>query len=503
LGYRLGFVCYCGDERGIRAGEGILRKREHFQIRKFARRYDRKTGKFTFNIAYETKTDVTDRTVAVAEAFGLGISDFQKHVLYDNVELKIGPKDIVYLTGDSGSGKSVLLDAIVRDLNPQEAIRLSDVEVDPERPLIDTVGESVKEGLKLLSKVGLNDAFLFVRRNSQLSDGQKYRYRLAKLIESGAQWWIMDEFCATLDRDTAKIVAFNVQKLARKLGKAVIAATTHTDLFDDLAPTVHIHKRFGKEISIKYYPNQLLKQCSLLKEMEVEAGTYEDWKRVAAFHYRSHKVAFIQKIFVLKRKDRIAGVIVYTFPMSAAPCRGRVLKIENMKELNEKVSRVARVVVHPKYRTIGAGVKLLRDSLPLCGKPYVEMIAVMTQYNPFAEHAGMQKICESKPDKSILDSVAKLEKLGFTPYLLTVPEYNKRMLKELLSQVKEILSNFGYPYNRRIAGRHGRFTMTDYKRWLQNAGIDDVARALIRLAQLNQLKTYLCWKVSNAKREKS
>lgn len=60
----------------------------------------------------------------------------------------------------------------------------------------------------------------------------------------------MNEFCATLDRKIAKVVGYNVQKLAGKLGKAVIAATTHTDLFDDLGPTLHIHKRFGKEISI-------------------------------------------------------------------------------------------------------------------------------------------------------------------------------------------------------------------------------------------------------------
>jgi ABC-type ATPase with predicted acetyltransferase domain len=297
--------------------------------------------------------------VAVAKAFGLGISDFQKHVLYDDLELKIGPKDIVYLTGDSGSGKSVLLDAIVRDLKPQEAARMSNVEIDPEKPLTDTVGSSVKEGLKLLSKMGLNDTFLFVRRYSQLSDGQKYRYRLAKLIENGSQWWIMDEFCATLHRDTAKIVAFNVQKLARKLDKTVVAATTHTDLFEDLAPSIHIHKRFGKEISVQYYPNQPRKKCSLLEEMILEECSYEDWKKVAGFHYRSQWVAFMQKIFVLKRKDRLCGAIIYVHPMSAAPCRNRVLKIGNMKELNEKLSRVARVVVHPKYRAIGANAKLL------------------------------------------------------------------------------------------------------------------------------------------------
>jgi len=49
--------------------------------------------------------------------------------------------------------------------------------------------------------------------------------------------------------------------------------------------------------------------------------------------------------------------------------------------------------------------------------------------NARAEHAGMKKICKSKPDKSILEAVAELEKLGFTPYLLAVPEYNKRILK--------------------------------------------------------------------------
>ncbi len=199
---------------------------------------------------------------------------------------------------------------------------------------------------------------------------------------------------------------------------------------------VEIDERFGKEISVKYYLNQESKQCSLLKEMQVQEGSYEDWKKVAAFHYRSHQVAFMQKIFVLKRKGRVCGAIVYTCPSATAQCRSQVIKPKSMKELNEKVSRIARVVVHPKYHTIGAGVKLVHDSLPLCGKPYVEMIAVMARYNPFAERAGMKKLCESKPDKSILEAVAELEKLGFTSYLLAVSEYDKRMLKGQVPQVK-------------------------------------------------------------------
>ena len=257
----------------------------------------------------------------------------------------------------------------------------------------------------------------------------------------------------------------------------------------------------SKEIQVKYLPDNSFDHwrkfaCSLLKEMRIEEGSYEDWKKIAGFHYRSHRVAFMQKIFVLKRKDRVCGAIVYVYPMSAAPCRERVLKIESMKELNE-VTRIARVVVHPKYRNIGAGVKLVRDSLPLCGKLYVEMIAVMARYNPFAEHAGMNKICESKPDKSILEAVAELEKLGFTPYLLAVPEYNKCMLKGRVTQVKKILSKFSYPYNRRIAGQHGHSTMENYRKWLKKTEAKDLAQALTRLAQLNQTKVYLFWECAH------
>ena len=192
----------------------------------------------------------------VAEDFGLGLDQWEKFIIYDNVELKIGPTDVALITGDSGSGKSVLLKALEKDIKQDmklSYINIADIKPEAGKPLIETVGKTLEEGLELLSKVGLNDAFLFLRTYEQLSDGQKYRYKIAKMMESKARFWVMDEFASTLDRDTAKIVAFNVQKLARQQGRAVLAATTHTDLFEDLNPSVHIHKRFGKEICIVYY----------------------------------------------------------------------------------------------------------------------------------------------------------------------------------------------------------------------------------------------------------
>jgi ABC-type lipoprotein export system ATPase subunit len=430
----------------------------------------------------------------------------QKFLIYDNVELKIGPKDIVLITGDSGSGKSVLLKAISKDIrdNPELGgiVNIADVEVDQDKPLIETVGKTVKEGLELLSRVGLNDAFLFVRRFRELSDGQRYRYRIAKMIESGAQWWVMDEFCATLDRDTAKIVAFNVQKLARHHGKAVLAATTHTDLFEDLAPSVHVHKRYGKEITVNYYPNEPAKECSLTKDMHVVQANLKEYEKLAGFHYRdSAGICCAQKVFALKRGDETIGVIVYGSPGIAA--LGRLLALGRktvLKELNRDFTLIRRVIVHPKYRSIGLGEKLVRDTLLKSGRPYTETIAVMARYNPFFEHAGMMKIAESQPSKYVVKALKSLETVGFNPVFMASEGYNQQCLKDAatVEKVRLILKEFsrtGGCYRKRVLGirkafpKHEEFCMI-----VDAADIVKLAKMLRILSFLAQPKVYLFWK---------
>jgi ABC-type ATPase with predicted acetyltransferase domain len=239
------------------------RKTDTFHINKLKRTYNRQTSTFNFNIQYETATTKpTNRTREVAEAFGLGTDNQQKFTILDNTDIKIRQGDITLVTGDSGSGKSVLLKAIKHDL-ATEAADTRTLAINATLPIVETVGKNTAQALELLSKVGLNDAFLFLRNYQQLSDGQKHRYQIAQLAETGKKWWLLDEFCSVLDRDTAKIVSFNLQRLARKHGITVVCATTHEDLTLDLAPNVLVHKRFGKEINIQYAPNAAATQCSL------------------------------------------------------------------------------------------------------------------------------------------------------------------------------------------------------------------------------------------------
>lgn len=476
-------------------------RREFLRLIKSQALWNRVLEKYCINISYETGTEISQRTLEVADAFGLGVDETKRFVIFDNFELEIKKDDVVYITGDSGSGKSVLLRWLSKVL-ADKAVDIDDVTITLDKPLIDTIGDTTVEGLELLSRVGLNDAFLFLRKYEQLSDGQKYRYRLAKLIECDKPYWIMDEFCSTLDRDTAKIVAFNVQKHARKEGKAVIAATTHMDLGGDLNPSVHIHKRFGKEISVKYYPNKRAQECSLVKEMQVVKGSYNDWKRLSHFHYRSHRVAAPRSIFCLKRGEELCGVIVYCYSPVACFGRKEVLSKElrlNIRELNRKLSIISRVVVHPKYRTVGLGAKLVKETLALAGTPCVEMVAVMAKYNPFAEKAGMKKIAEQQPSKKALAIVHVLKGLGFNTQLLGSKKHVLARLQSLetaeLDLVREAFVKnstprfmkfffHGMPY-----GRHKLF-----KEKIWTANLEKLAHLIKISGMLLQSKVYLFWR---------
>ena len=454
-------------------------------------------ARFQISISYQTGVQPTERTVEVSDAFGLGLDVTREFIIYDDLTLEIGPRDIVYITGDSGSGKSVLLRWLEQALKP-DTVNITDVKPDPEKPLVDTLGKTTGEALKLLTAAGLGDAYLFLRRYPELSDGQKYRYKIARMMESGAQYWFFDEFCSLLDRDTAKIVAFNVQKLARRLGKSVIAATTHRDLFDDLAPTVHVHKRFGREVKVRYYPGNKAEECSLVREMRVEEGGIEDWRRLAGFHYRSHRIAAPRKIFCLRRGDELCGVIVYCYPPVACFGRRKVLPKMGMKELNEKLSIISRVVVHPKYRGIGLGAKLVKETLPKAGTPYVEMVAVMARYNPFAEKAGMQRIAEQPPAKQALAIAETLRQLGFNTQLLGSISYVMRRLKTLkpeqLQLLREAFIQNKLPRIMKYLSSHKPYAETNlYAEKIRRANVEKLATLVRVCGLLLQTKVYLFW----------
>jgi uncharacterized protein len=208
--------------------------------------------KYTIDVRFNSSVERTDRVLEVAEGFGLGLSN-KEFVVYDNLGIEVNQGDIVYVTGQSGSGKSVILRELAKKM-AEQGLKVADLNkiVPLEYPVIELVGKTTTQAADLLAKAGISDAWIYIRKPSELSDGQRYRLKLAMLMDLETDVWVADEFGAVLDRVTAKCVAFNMQKVARALGKTLIVATTHTDLKEELGPSLTITKRFRQRVEVDH-----------------------------------------------------------------------------------------------------------------------------------------------------------------------------------------------------------------------------------------------------------
>ena len=362
--------------------------------------YSKKEYKFNITIEFNTKTELTPRMIEVSEAFGLGVSEEKHFVIYKDFKIGFNKGDVMFITGDSGGGKTLLLRELNNHPDIVHKINLYDVEPDPDEVIIENIGKDLEEGVRYLSSMGLNDAFIFLRKYKELSDGQKYRYRLAKALSMKPKFLFIDEFCANLDRVTAKVIAYNLQRVVRRTNAVLIAATTHRDLIDDLQPSVLVDKKFMDEVEVTYSDYEK-RGVSFKDEVVVSEGCMADYKKLNKYHYKNTKTNFpFMKITKATYKGDLVGVGVHSPPFLQT--KGRTIKFEgkysHMKkhivaEINKLFIRGARYVISPKYRACGLGQKLVLDSLPyIKDKKYLEVIAVMGKYNPIFEKCGMEKI---------------------------------------------------------------------------------------------------------------
>lgn len=209
---------------------------------------------YTINKRYTTSVQRTQRVLDIAESFGVGLND-KEFVVFDNLRLDINQGDVVYITGESGGGKSTMLRELANQM-AESGLKVADIDkIELEdKPICELLGADLNEALRLLGIAGINDANLYIQSPRVLSDGQRYRLKLAMLIGSGAQVWVADEFLAVLDRVTAINVAYNMQRIARDFGATLLVATTHDDMVLDLAPNVTIVKRYREKVEVVKAP---------------------------------------------------------------------------------------------------------------------------------------------------------------------------------------------------------------------------------------------------------
>ena len=200
-----------------------------------------------------SRAEGSANVVQVANMFGLGVRDDRPVTVVEETEVCIEPGQVVYITGGSGAGKSVLLRLLAERV--PGLCRLDEQQCPEGKVVVDCFEGELDETLYWLSMAGLSDAFAIMRRPEELSDGQRYRLRLALALAQEPETICVDEFCNTLDRITAAVVAHNVRKFADRFGTTFIVATSHDDLLEDLGPDVVLIKHLGGHCDV-YYPGR-------------------------------------------------------------------------------------------------------------------------------------------------------------------------------------------------------------------------------------------------------
>lgn len=199
---------------------------------------------------------ITEKVTGVCRMFGLTVDRLAQRKVTHSCRLEINDGDIVYITGPSGAGKSVLLSELERAVPVSDRVSLEQFDLSTEKTLIDCIDGDLLTSLRVLSIAGLNDVFCILNQPANLSEGQKYRYRLAMALATGKKFIFADEFCSELDRLTAAVISYNIHKFAKRTATTFILASSHDDILIDLEPDILVAKELSGPAQVIYKENR-------------------------------------------------------------------------------------------------------------------------------------------------------------------------------------------------------------------------------------------------------
>lgn len=153
---------------------------------------------------------------------------------------------------------------------------------------------TMKDILDSLSKVGFSSPPSWVLPFNALSNGQKFRTEVARLIlESKEDETIMiDEFTSVVDRQVARVCSSAVQKLIRETKKKMVAISCHYDIAEWLLPDWIYHVDTG-EFKIT---RGVLRRPPI--RLTVQRVHYSAWRIFEGHHYLNASVNKSARCFV-------------------------------------------------------------------------------------------------------------------------------------------------------------------------------------------------------------
>jgi hypothetical protein len=202
--------------------------------------------------------------------------------------------------------------------------------------------------------------------------------------------------------------------------------------------------------------------CTVTHNLKIVEGTRADYESLSYYHYREHNLGPYAAIYTLKGKFRTAenvqtvGIIVYAMP--AAGCQMRTVaipflsgldRITRLKLINANIRTISRVIIEPRFRSLGLAARLVKQTLPMLAVPFIEALAVMGQVNPFFEKAGMTRI-DAPASVSVLRLIEAFSAVGIDRQDLIDPILVQQKLDSLSNDfIERELTRFLQAYGQR------------------------------------------------------
>lgn len=206
-----------------------------------------------------------------------------------------------------------------------------------DKPIIDCIapeGGSFDEITGALAAVGLGSVPSWLRPYPVLSNGEKFRADLAKIIAEKPARIVVDEFTSVVDRQIAKFGALAFQKAWRRTGGQCVLLSCHYDILDWVEPDWVFDTATGR-----YAGRGLWRRPRF--ELEIWQTDWRYWNLFEPHHYlKMPKMVAATNYVAAVDGELVAHVAFTTRP--------------GMKE-----ARGCRLVVMPEWQGAGVGMRFL------------------------------------------------------------------------------------------------------------------------------------------------
>jgi ABC-type Mn2+/Zn2+ transport system ATPase subunit len=287
-------------------------------------------------IKLQTEITRTPRVMQLEGMFDLQAAEYSVTEIQNTIpDLSTRDWNVGLIVGPSGAGKTT----VAKEMFGNQLLQTEKMVWDNKSAVIDNFPKelAIRDITEMLSSVGFSSPPAWLRPFEHLSNGEKFRVTMARVLAESKDIAVVDEFTSVIDRTVAQIGSAAIAKTVRARKQKFVAVACHYDIEEWLQPDWIYQPHIGAFTWGSVQPRPQVK-------LEIIWAKYEAWHLFARHHYLTADLNKSAQIYVGLINDQPA-VLTAILPLINA----------NVKNAR----RISRTVVLPDYQGIGIGGKFV------------------------------------------------------------------------------------------------------------------------------------------------